>query len=213
MATHSLGCMHTMSLHCTACSPGIHHSAHRHARPLRVHPSLIHPTDTMLRIPLNAQRPSLGGKLSSNLGLRAVPPLSSGRALRVSPLLCATPAPTREGSQQQARRGGPMRSGTDNASPDELASHVAALVEQLGPRSLPEAQEEAARDMRSLIYAHREKREKQTAMVDAGAIEALVQLLGPLSSASVKIAADSALRALMDGHPKNRAAITKAKNH
>ncbi|KAG1663534.1 hypothetical protein FOA52_003162 [Chlamydomonas sp. UWO 241] len=67
----------------------------------------------ILRMSLSAQRPSSLGKpcSTSKLGFR---PLSSGRALRVPPLLRATPDIAREASQEEARRGGPpMRPGTE----------------------------------------------------------------------------------------------------
>ncbi|KAG1663532.1 hypothetical protein FOA52_003160 [Chlamydomonas sp. UWO 241] len=60
----------------------------------------------MLRMSLNAQRPSSLGKPSSTSKLGFRPP-SSGRALRVPPLLRATPDHAREASQEEARRGGP----------------------------------------------------------------------------------------------------------
>jgi hypothetical protein len=84
---------------------------------------------------------------------------------------------------------------------DPASVELEGLVHELQPNMPPEAQEEAANDIIGMTYEG--DLDAQTAIADAGAIPALVLLLGRESSAKLQEVAAGALRHLAAGNFHN----------
>ncbi|KAG1656433.1 hypothetical protein FOA52_006975 [Chlamydomonas sp. UWO 241] len=91
---------------------------------------------------------------------------------------------------------------------DPTSVELEGLVHDLQPKMSPNARAGASKILADAC--HERGLEAQTAIAAAGAIPALVQLLGPVSSADVQTAAAGALGHLAAGHAQNQAAISAA---